>query len=150
MSASCWGGASSMSILSVLSHSCMTVDKPRPLTSQSRPPSLPPSLPSSRVFLYPVFRESGYMTLISQFQDSCFLFTFLGKEIGRQGRRDGGRKGGMKWQTSTNLNIYTFLPPSLPPSLPPFLPSFLPSSFRGLWEEPHGCHALDMSNSQGS
>lgn len=30
-----------------------------------------------RVFLYPVFREQGYMTLISQFQDSCFLFTFL-------------------------------------------------------------------------
>ncbi|GAB5031163.1 Hypothetical protein NocV09_00500330 [Nannochloropsis oceanica] len=37
---------------------------------------------ASRVFLYPVFRESGYMTLISQFQDSCFLFTFLGGEGG--------------------------------------------------------------------
>jgi ATP synthase F1 complex assembly factor 1 len=29
------------------------------------------------LFLYPVFRESGYMTLVSQFQDSCFLLTFL-------------------------------------------------------------------------
>lgn len=29
------------------------------------------------MFLYPVFRDKGYMTLVSQFQETCFLLTFL-------------------------------------------------------------------------
>eukprot|EP00952_Eustigmatos_sp_NYUAD-ZCMA_P012402 49873-Eustigmatos_ZCMA.PRE.1 len=31
----------------------------------------------SRLFLHPIFREGGYMTMISQFQDMCFLYTYL-------------------------------------------------------------------------
>lgn len=54
------------------------------------------------MFLYPVFRDQGYMTLISQFQDTCFLFTFLedyrknpqvGK--GREKERGGSEKAGL-------------------------------------------------------
>lgn len=59
-----------------------------------------------RVFLYPVFRDKGYMTLISQYQDTCFLLTFLEDfrknpqvgacvELGWVKRaRKGGLKGG--------------------------------------------------------
>ena len=34
-------------------------------------------MPPSRYFIYPIFREGGYFMLLSEFQDSCFLFTFL-------------------------------------------------------------------------
>ena len=30
-----------------------------------------------KMMLFPIFREGGYMNFISQFQDHCFLFTFL-------------------------------------------------------------------------
>lgn len=34
-------------------------------------------VPASRYFVYPVFRDGGYFMLLSEFQDMCFLFTFL-------------------------------------------------------------------------
>lgn len=31
----------------------------------------------SKNFIFPVYRDSGYMMVISQFQDMCFLLTYL-------------------------------------------------------------------------
>ena len=50
-----------------------------------------------RVFLYPVFRDQGYMTLISQFQDTCFLFTFL-EDYRKNPQVGKGRKWGSERQ----------------------------------------------------